>query len=280
MPTKPEKTESLEGLAAAVATVRTLRGEHGCPWDKAQTHESLRKYLLEETYEVLEALDAISTAPSEGATKHFQEELGDLLLQILLHSEIANQNGDFTVDDVAARLSEKLIRRHPHVFGEEKLHTSEAVLEAWEKNKNREKIKTSVLAGVPLALPALQRALKVIEKVSRVGFQWPDLKGPLEKMSEELREFQDEVKKLESGPLTPENKRKLEAEMGDLLFTIANVAHFLKLNPEDALRSMLARFEGRFRRVEEGAKRSGKKLEEMSLEEMDRFWEQAKREEK
>jgi tetrapyrrole methylase family protein/MazG family protein len=270
----------LEGLAKAVETVRALRGEQGCPWDRAQTHESLRKCLLEETYEVLEALDALHADPSEENTLHLREELGDLLLQVLLHSEISRQGGGFSVAEVAGELSAKLIRRHPHVFGKEKLQTPEAVVGAWEKNKIQEKPRNSVLEGIPAAMPALQRALKVIEKVSKVGFQWPDLEGPLEKMNEELREFHDEVKALGSGPVAPEAKRGLEAELGDLLFTVANVAHFLKLNPEDSLRSMLLRFEARFRNVEEGARRSGKKIEEMSLEEMDQYWNEAKRREK
>jgi tetrapyrrole methylase family protein/MazG family protein len=278
-----------DGLARAVETVRALRGEQGCPWDKAQTHESLRKYLLEETYEVLEALDAEAATPTAETKRHVKEELGDLLLQVLLHAEIARQAGSFSIDDVAGELSDKLVRRHPHVFGDQKLNTPEEVLGAWEKTKAGEKKKESLLEGIPAAMPALQRSLKVIEKVSKVGFQWPNLEGPLEKMREELAEFQEEVEKLGAAnsvsrestqSISLETKRKLEGELGDLLFTAANVAHFLHLNPEDALRSMLTRFEARFRRVEQGAKASGKKLEDMSLGEMDEFWNQAKREEK
>lgn len=280
-------TSKRDGLKDAVATVRALRGEGGCPWDKAQTHESLRKYLLEETYEVLEALDAHAAKPSPSTLAHFKEELGDLLLQVLLHSEIASQDQNFGIDDVAGELSDKLIRRHPHVFGPDKLHTPEEVLGAWEKNKSKEKPKDSVLDGVPAALPALQKSLKVIEKVSKVGFQWPDLKGPLEKVSEELGELRAELDQLPQ-PVTresaqsfsPEVRRKLEGELGDLLFTVSNVAHFLHLNPEDSLRSMLARFEGRFRSVEKGAKAQGRKLEEMTLDEMDILWNQAKLSEK
>lgn len=282
-------TPELEGLAKAVETVRTLRADNGCPWDKAQTHESLRKYLLEETYEVLESLDALTAHPSAETGRHFREELGDLLLQILLHSEISRQGGGFHAGDVGAELSEKLIRRHPHVFGGQKLDTPEQVLTAWEKTKAAEKTKEHLLDGIPAALPALQRSLKVIERVSKVGFQWPDLKGPLEKMREELQEFEAEVSALgNSGQLTresaqnlsPESKRKLEAELGDLLFTAVNVAYFLHLNPEDALRSMLARFESRFRRVEDGAKADGKELQNLGLAEMDEYWNRAKREEK
>lgn len=274
------------GLEAAVETVRALRAEGGCPWDRAQTHESLRRFLLEEAYEALEALDAHAAKPSPETLRHFKEELGDLLLQILLHAEIARQAGGFGIDELAQDLSDKLVRRHPHVFGADKLNTPEEVVGAWEKTKQAEKPKDSALDGIPPALPALQRSLKVIEKVSKVGFQWPDLKGPLEKVREEVGELEAEIARIgdtsreATAKLAPEAKRKLEAELGDLLFTVANVAHFLHLNPEDALRSMLARFEGRFRSVEKGAKEKGRKLEEMTLAEMDELWDEAKRREK
>jgi len=278
-----------DGLNDAVKTVAALRGEGGCPWDRAQTHTSLRKYLLEETYETLEALDALAGGPTPERVRHFKEELGDLLLQVLLHSEIARQNGDFSIQDVAGELSDKLVRRHPHVFGGARLDSAEEVVGAWEKNKQAEKPgRESVLEGIPAALPALQRSLKVIEKVSKVGFQWPDLKGPFEKMREELGEFEAEVSKAggasltrtAAGALPAETRRKLEGELGDLLFTVANVAHFLQLNPEDSLRSMLARFESRFRSVEGGARAAGRKLEEMSLAEMDVLWDEAKKRER
>lgn len=286
MPSPPKPDPSLSGLQAAVETVRALRAENGCPWDKAQTHESLRRFLLEESYETLEALDAHAAKPNPDTLRHFKEELGDLLLQVLLHAEISRQAGGFDIDELSRDLSDKLIRRHPHVFGGEKLGTPEEVVGAWEKTKQAEKPKLSALDGIPPALPSLQRSLKVIEKVSKVGFQWPDLKGPLDKVREEVAELEAEIAKL--GPtdrdatakLAPEAKRKLEAELGDLLFTVANVAHFLHLNPEDALRSMLARFEGRFRSVELGAKAKGRKLEEMSLAEMDKLWDEAKKRER
>lgn len=281
---KPSKPDS--GLLAAVETVRALRAENGCPWDKAQTHESLRRFLLEESYEALEALDAHSAKPSPETLRHFKEELGDLLLQVLLHAEISRQAGGFDIQELAQELSDKLVRRHPHVFGADQLSTPEEVVGAWEKTKQAEKPKDSALDGIPPALPALQRSLKVIEKVSKVGFQWPDLKGPLDKVREEAAELEAEIAKL--GPtdrgatakLPPEAKQKLEAELGDLLFTVSNVAHFLHLNPEDALRSMLARFEGRFRSVEKGAKAQGRRLEEMTLAEMDVLWDEAKKRER
>lgn len=267
-----------EGIARALATVKALRGEKGCPWDKAQTHTSLRPYLLEETHEVLEALDQGET----GAP--LKEELGDLLLQVLLHAQIAEEEGRFSFDELAGALSEKLVRRHPHVFADAKAATAEEVTQQWERTKKAEKPRESVLEGIPAALPALQRSLKVIEKVSKVGFQWKDVEGPVGKVREEVEEFLAEVAKL--GPaetigrhttVSPELHRRLESELGDLLFTLANVAHFLHLNPEDALRAMLGRFEKRFRHVEARAKESGRTLPELTLAEMDVFWEEAKR---
>lgn len=272
----------IDGIKRAIQAVADLRGPEGCPWDKEQTHESLRTYLLEETHEVLEALD--------GRVKHgdapLREELGDLLFQVLLHAQIAEERGAFTLDDIAGDLADKLIRRHPHVFGGERLMTAGEVLGQWEVNKSKEKTKDSRLDGIPPALPALQRSLKVIEKVSQVGFQWPDLKGPLEKVREELGEFEAELEKIgapeeiKRGLAIPEDKkRKLEGEMGDLLFCVSNLAFFLNLNPEDSLRSMLGRFEGRFRHVEKRAAEMGKKLDGMSLAEMDELWAEAKKQE-
>ena len=266
----------MKGLEHAIQVVAKLRSPEGCPWDKEQTHESLRPYLLEETYEVLEALDS-------GDGRALKEELGDLLLQILLHAQIASERGEFTMDELAGDLAAKLERRHPHVFGGKKLSTSAEVAKQWELTKQKEKKKDSVLEGVPAALPALARSLKVIEKVSKVGFQWPNAEGPVEKIHEELSEFLAELEKVgtpasinRSTVVDPALRAKLESELGDLLFTLANISHFLHLNPEDALRSMLARFEKRFRHVEKRAQETGRKLEEMSLEEMDKFWLEAK----
>lgn len=269
-----------EGLKRAIEAVARLRGENGCPWDKAQTHASLRTYLLEETHEALEAIDQLQTA----GPAPLKEELGDVLFQVLFHAQIAAENNDFTLDEVADGLAEKLVRRHPHVFGDAKVSSAEEVAKNWEKAKRAEKPRESALEGIPPTLPALQRSLKVIEKVSKVGFQWENLAGPLGKVREELAEFLGEVEKLADGVATtrettvePELKKKLESELGDLLFTLANVAYFLRLNPEDALRSMLGRFEQRFRHVEKRARESGRALPEMSLAEMDVFWEEAKK---
>lgn len=276
------------GLERAREVVARLRGENGCPWDREQTHASLRRYLLEETYEVLEALDEIASDPAAGSAK-LQDELGDLLLQILLHAEISSQSGGFDIDAVAGGLAEKMIRRHPHVFGGPKVATAEGVVHAWEKIKEQERARESALDGLPPGMPALQKSLKIIERVSKQGFQWPSLAGPLEKAREELGEFLAEVEKLgdparfgraEGAALSAEARTRLEGEMGDVLFSISNIAHFLHLNPEDALRSMLSRFERRFRHVETRAREDGKILREMPLDEMDVYWNEAKRLEK
>ncbi|MGE3262710.1 MAG: nucleoside triphosphate pyrophosphohydrolase [Bacteriovoracia bacterium] len=281
-PTQPS------GLERARAVVAKLRGPDGCPWDRAQTHESLRRYLLEETYEVLEALDELATNPTTGSEK-LKEELGDLLLQVLLQAEIAGETGRFDIDGLANDLAAKLVRRHPHVFGGEKLESAEEVVGAWEKTKQEEKPRESTLDGLPPGMPALQQSLKIIERVSKVGFQWPSLEGPLEKCREELEEFLSEVEKLgkpakfgreEGAALDKKTKLRLESELGDLIFSLSNIAHFLHLNPEDALRSMLRRFEKRFRHVETRARVDGKKLADMPLDEMDIYWNEAKRLEK
>lgn len=263
--------------------VRALRAEGGCPWDRAQTHESLRPFLLEEAHEALEAIDGLNRP---GGMDLLKEELGDVLLQVLLHAQIAEEAGHFTIDSLAEGLAEKLVRRHPHVFGEAKARTPEEVTGQWEETKRKEKPKDSQLDGIPPALPALHRAAKVIEKVSKVGFQWPDLKGPLDKVREELGEFLAEVEsaggqepltRARAAALPAATRSKLESELGDLYFTLANVAHFLQISSEDSLRSMLGRFESRFRHVEKRAKESGQALSGMSLEEMDRYWDEAKR---
>ncbi len=262
-----------KGLARAIATVARLRKD--CPWDKKQTHESLRAYLLEEAHETLEAIDRKN--PQE-----LKEELGDLLLQILLHAEIAAEQGDFTLDELAENLAEKLVRRHPHVFAKSSVSD---LSKQWEKIKAEEKNRDSRLDGIPVALPALQKSLKVIEKVSQLGFQWENLAGPWEKVQEELAEFLAEIQKLGELPLITrksteeipaENRSRLEAELGDLLFTLANISYFLRLNPEDALRSMLGRFTKRFQYVEARAKERGVALELLSLVEMDEYWNEAK----
>jgi tetrapyrrole methylase family protein / MazG family protein len=265
-----------------VQTVHRLRAPGGCPWDRAQTHQSLRPYLIEEAYEVLDVLDRIGTVEDlrdETVRSAFREELGDLLMQVLLHSEMAQEAGAFGIEDVARGLDEKLVRRHPHVFGDVKADSADTAFQNWEKQKAKEKAANpdaSSLDGLPRGLPSLQRAARVIEKVTKVGFQWPDLQGPLGKVDEELAELRAEVLRLESSPQDEALRARVSAELGDLLFTLANVGYLLKINPEDALRAQLQRFERRFRHVEKRLRESGRGPEQSNLEEMDRFWEEAK----
>jgi MazG family protein len=214
----------------------------------------------------------------------FREELGDVLLQVLLNSAIAQEVGAFDVYDVAEALSTKMIARHPHVFASEKLGTSEEVLQNWEKRKAAEKaakgLNASVLDGVPRGFPALLRASRTIEKVTRVGFQWPTLEGPLAKAEEELAELKSEIMAYEASRDSAEREKlreKIEDELGDALFTLANLGYLLKIQPEDALRKQLARFETRFRHVEGRVKENGGVLDKTPLEEMDRYWDEAKK---
>jgi len=270
----------MEALTRLIETIHRLRAPGGCPWDRAQTHQSLRPHLIEEAHEVLEVIDRMpSVNPlSEAETRaNFKEELGDLLMQVVLHSEMAKEAGAFDIHDVAAGLDEKLIRRHPHVFGGDHAGDAEAALASWEKQKALEKAAKSATAstldGTPKGLPALQRATRVIEKVTKVGFQWENMDGPLAKLKEELGEFEIEVR------AASQDRKKLEAELGDLLFSLCNVAYLMKLDSEIALRSTLARFEKRFRHVESRLREQGRRPEDSNLEEMDRYWDEAKKSE-
>ncbi|MFZ9596630.1 MAG: nucleoside triphosphate pyrophosphohydrolase, partial [Bdellovibrionia bacterium] len=284
-------------LAQLIETVYRLRAPGGCPWDRAQTHQSLRPYLIEEAYEVLDVLDQISDTEALKTPKiqqSFQEELGDLLMQVLLHSEMTREAQAFDIYDVAQGLNDKLIRRHPHVFGDTSVQTAEGALQSWEKQKAKEKasdLQASILDGLPKNLPALQKASRVIEKVTQVGFQWPDLQGPLSKVDEELGEFKTEVLALEEhlksaasqaheSLETQRLRKKVESELGDLLFTLANVASLLRINPEAALRGTLDRFQRRFRFVEARLKEQQKTPEQSNLQEMDHYWDEAKKLEK
>ncbi|MBW4054990.1 MAG: nucleoside triphosphate pyrophosphohydrolase [Proteobacteria bacterium] len=243
--------------------MRKLRAPGGCPWDAEQTHESLTRYLLEETYEVIEAID-------EKSPQHLKEELGDLLLQPIFHAAIAEESGDFTIDDIISTLCEKLIRRHPHVFGDFEIKDSDAQIENWEKIKKLEKgdERPSALSGVPAHLPALLKAHKISEKASRVGFDWEHADQVFAKVMEELHEFEEAW---EGG-----NPTRMEDEMGDLLFAIANLGRFLNLNPEEALRKTIARFQKRFSYVEAELLRQGVQMQNATLEEMNELWEKTK----
>jgi dephospho-CoA kinase len=275
----------IETLVHLINTVHRLRAPGGCPWDRAQTHQSLRPYLIEEAYEVLDVIDQIhqkSDLQVEKNKANFREELGDLLMQVLLHSEMAHEEGAFDIYDVAQGLDEKLIRRHPHVFGESQADTADVALQSWEKEKAKEKaakLDASILDGVPRGLPGLQKVARVIEKVTKVGFQWNDLEGPLGKVEEEWSELKEEIRRLETEN-TDAIRKRVEAEMGDLLFSLCNVSYLMKINPEDALRSTLSRFQNRFKHVERSLKELGKTPDQSNLEEMDQYWDQAKKLEK
>ena len=231
-----------------------------CPWDRKQTHESLKKYLIEETYEVIDAIDRKDW-------EALKEELGDLLLQPVFHARLAEEEGRFNIDDVVDHLCKKLIERHPHVFGDQEAKTAEEVLKNWEKRKLERR--SSVLEGVPKHLPALMRAEKLQKKAAKVGFDWRNIEDVKKKVKEEWQEF---WQALESG-----NKEEIEHEFGDLLFALVNLARFLKIDPEEALQKANERFIKRFSHVERRVKESGKPWEEFSLEELDRFWEEAKK---
>jgi tetrapyrrole methylase family protein/MazG family protein len=251
----------LEGLGEILAVMDRLRGEGGCPWDREQDTRSLRPFLVEETYELLEALDG-------GKTDEIRGELGDVLFQVVFHSRLAQEKGEFDLGDVGRGIARKLVARHPHVFGDAKLSTSQQVLASWEENKKKLEGRKSVLDGVPRALPALLRAQRLQDKAARVGFDWKDAKGPAAKIEEETREVRERLEKNDlAGAAT---------EIGDLLFSIVNVARHLGVNAEDVLRESAEKFERRFRRVEELS--AGADLKAKSLAELDALWDKAKAE--
>jgi len=256
-----------------VELVERLRGEGGCPWDREQTRETLKPMLIEEAYEVLDALD--SARPSE-----LKEELGDLLFQVVFHAQIARERGEFHLADIIDRLHDKMVRRHPHVFGGADFKTPGDILRNWEDIKAAEKgtvsssrpdSEKSLLDGIPSRLPALHRAYQVTAKAARVGFDWPDLEGVLEKLREETAEVIE--------ARSANNERKLAGEVGDLLFIAVNVARVLGVDPETALRRSTGKFERRFRYLESRIKGQGRELKDTTLAEMDALWNEAKQQE-
>ena len=277
-----ERFHHLVNLMAA------LRAPDGCPWDRKQTHESLKPYLLEETYEVLEILDRQDRAK-------LPEELGDVLLQVLFHSQIASEAGSFTIDDVLEQLADKLIRRHPHVFGNGAADptptNADQVLARWEEIKRTERQAfgrpDSVLDGVPQTLPALLRAYQIQARASRVGFDWThDAKGfdqVLGKIEEEIQELRIAIRAPVSNQTAPDagattaRQAQIVAEFGDVVFSLVNLARFIKVNPEDALRQAANRFVERFHFIEAQAAALGRKVGELSFAEMDRLWDEAKK---
>jgi MazG family protein len=298
MPTIGERFER------AVAIMARLRGPGGCPWDREQTFDSIKPYTLEETYEVLEAIDNRDWYELTG-------ELGDLLLQVLFYAQMAEEQGSFSVGDVLDRLSNKLVDRHPHVFGSVKAETSSDVLRNWEALKAEEKKKRleagggktaetgdqpeSVLAGVSHAMPALLEAHKLSSRAAHVGFDWPNIAGLFEKLREETEELQEQLEEFPApGPqpagrgiagagrqaISDDLRQRLEAEVGDLFFVLVNIARYLALDPESALKKTNRKFKRRFQWMEEQLRKSGRTPQQTSMDELDSLWEQAKQQER
>ncbi|MGA8489409.1 MAG: nucleoside triphosphate pyrophosphohydrolase [Terriglobales bacterium] len=298
MPTTGERFER------AVSLMARLRGPGGCPWDREQTFDSIKPYTLEETYEVLEAIDNRDWDELPG-------ELGDLLLQVLFYAQMAKDQGTFSIDDVLDRLSDKLVDRHPHVFGDVRADTSSEVLRNWEALKAKEKKKRleaaganaaknednpeSVLAGISAAMPALLEAHKLSSRASRVGFDWPNIQGLFEKLREETEELQEQLKEFPPpGPqphgrgvagagraqITDDLRYRLEGEVGDLFFVLVNIARYLSLDPESALKKTNRKFKRRFQCMEERLRAAGRSPQEASMEELESLWQQAKAQER
>lgn len=264
------KSSEKSSMQELVEIMARLRGPNGCPWDREQSHLSLRPNLVEETYEVLEAID-------NQDMPLLQEELGDLLLQIVFHAQLASEAGFFDIDEVIKGINAKLIRRHPHIFGETKVDGVAGVLEKWEQIKQQEKKseRNSALDGVPKDLPALQRADKYQRKAAKVGFDWDQVEGPLAKVKEEIAELEEVLHTKLSEEVAVEAER-LEDEFGDILFSMVNLSRFLKVDAELALRRSTDKFNQRFRQMEQLAKASGQQLSKLTLEEMDELWEKVK----
>jgi MazG family protein len=294
-----------EKFERAVSIMARLRAPGGCPWDREQTFDSIKPYTLEEAYEVLEAIDNRDWDELKG-------ELGDLLLQVLFYAEMAKEDGRFSIDDILERLSNKLVNRHPHVFGDVKAETSADVLRNWEALKAEEKKKRleagggkaaqeeakpeSVLAGVSSAIPALLEAYKLSSRAAHVGFDWPNVDGLFDKLSEETTELKHELEHFpapgprpahrgiagsHTGAVTPpeELKSRLEDEIGDMLFVLVNIARYLSLDPESALKKTNRKFKRRFQWLEQELRRSGRRLEDATLDEMEKLWQQSKTQE-
>jgi nucleoside triphosphate diphosphatase len=281
-----------EKFEKAVSIMARLRAPGGCPWDREQTFDSIKRYTLEETYEVLEAID----------NRDWQElpgELGDLLLQVLFYAEMAQEENRFSIDDVLDALSNKLIARHPHVFGDAKAEDAHAVLKNWESFKAQEKEKKKrsqpggqdststpepLLESVSSKMPALQEAHKISSRAAHVGFEWPEIEGLFEKLEEETRELREQIHSVPAGNLQPRNKSRipaelharLEDEVGDLFFVLVNLARYLAVDAESALRKTNRKFRRRFGWMEEQLRNQGKTLEDATLEEMETFWQRAK----
>src|SRR5882672_4689261 len=267
---KKKKGAAGEWFEKLVKLQARLRAPKGCPWDREQTHMTLRTYLIEEAYEVLEALES-------GDDAKFAEELGDLLLQVVFHADIAKGEGRFEVADVIEGIHEKMVRRHPHVFGEKRAKDAKAVLKSWEKIKAEERKASglkdetrpvSLLDGVSHALPGTMEGFQLTRRASRIGFDWDSAEGVLDKIAEESRELRKE--------LAGADAKRIEEETGDLLFAAVNLARFLHIDPEIALKKANAKFATRFREMERMARESGRELADVSREQMEVLWNKAK----
>lgn len=276
----------------AVSIMARLRAPGGCPWDREQTFDSIKPYTLEETYEVFEVIE----------NRDWQElpgELGDLLLQVLFYAEMAKEGGHFSIDDVLERLSTKLVDRHPHVFGEVKADTAGEVVRNWEALKKQEAEKKepkrksqndSILSGVSRAMPAMLEATKLSRKAASVGFDWPNISGIFDKLDEEVAELKTDISELpqpikpagayasaRTHPVAPELQEHIEGEIGDLFFVLVNLARFLEVDPESALRRTTRKFRTRFQSMEAAAREQGLKIEDMNIEQMEELWQQSKK---
>ena len=253
-----DNKQTADAFIELLEILRRLRAPDGCSWDEEQTSETLIPYLLEETYEIIEAIEG-------GEVESLKEELGDLSLHILFQAELARESGKFDISDSLRHISEKLIRRHPQVFDKNNSdHSTKDINKSWEAAKQKEKKRDNILDGVPKNLPALIRARRIQEKAANVGFDWDSLPPVLDKIDEEMTELK--------GAVALKDPENIKDEMGDVLFSLVNLSRFLDINPEDALRMTISKFETRFAQVEKELKKRGKSLTDSTLEEMDEIW--------
>jgi len=244
-----------------IEIVARLRGPDGCPWDKKQTRHSLKQYLIEELYELIDAIE-------KEDFESIKEELGDLLFQIVIQSQLAKEEGRFDINDVIEGITNKMIERHPHVFGDKNFASPEEVIDWWNKHKKEKQSSLSIMDGVPESLPALSRASRLQKRATRVGFDWEKIDDVFEKLKEEIEELKNAIGK--------RKEEEIEEEIGDILFVIVRIANSVNVEPEIALRKTIKKFLRRFRYIEQKAKIFNKRLEDMTLEEMDKLWNEAK----
>jgi len=258
-------------IASLIRLIQVLRGKNGCPWDRKQTPDSLAVYLVEEVYELVDAI-------LSGQTEAVCEELGDVLFQVLFTARLFEETGDFSIEDAARMINEKMVRRHPHVFGKEQANNAGAVRKRWHEIKqmeSKDSKSASILDSIPVGLPALLRAYRVSERAAGTGFDWNDVRGVMDKAEEEWSEFCQEMKE---GGTGSQDKDRLAMEFGDILFTLVNVARLAGIHPETSLTQSIQKFEKRFLHMEQTVAKRGERLDSASRGELDRLWEQAKKE--